>query len=256
MFLGIDLGSRDVKIMILDQGEFVKYKYETINFYRNYGRKVDGKLRIDFSALGLSNIDAVVSTGYGRLTVEVEGGKVIPEIKAHAEGAIFQTGLQDFTLLDIGGQDSKVILVKEGKVRDFATNDKCAAGSGRYLENMAKVVGISLDELAEYTDDPARLSSTCAIFGESELIGQIIDGVPLANLAAGINYSVFKRIQPMLQNLLTSHIVFTGGGAYNTALGKIIAGETKAEVTVPAEPQFNGAIGCAILAKKMYKETH
>jgi predicted CoA-substrate-specific enzyme activase len=253
MFLGIDLGSRDVKIAVLDTDNFKKYKYETISFYRNYGRKVDGKLRIDFTALGLKDIDAVVSTGYGRLTVEVEGGKVIPEIKAHAEGAIFQTALLDFTLLDIGGQDSKVILVREGKVRDFATNDKCAAGSGRYLENMAKIIGVELDELAKYTLDPTPLSTTCAIFGESELIGQIIEGVPIANLAAGINYSVFKRIQPMLQNLLTDKIVFTGGGAYNTALAKIIAVETEVEVIIPAEPQFNGAIGCAILAKKMYK---
>ena len=253
MFLGIDLGSRDVKIVLFQDGHIIKKsKFETMEFYRNFGRKIAGKLRIDFSALGFNDVLKVVSTGYGRLTVEVEGGKAVPEIRAHSEGAIYQTGLQDFTLLDIGGQDSKVLLVKNGKVQNFDTNDKCAAGSGRYLENMAKILTVDISELAKYYEEPAELSTTCAIFGESELIGKIIEGIPLANLCAGVNYSVYKRIQPILLPMLTETIVFTGGGAYNSALVNILAQETGKKVIVPSEPQFNGAIGCAILASKMY----
>lgn len=251
MFLGIDLGSRDVKIVLFKDGQLIKKsKYETMEFYRNYGCKVHDKLRIDFASLSFPDVLAVVSTGYGRLTVEVEGGKAVSEIRAHAEGAIYQTGLQDFTLLDIGGQDSKVLLVKNGKVQNFDTNDKCAAGSGRYLENMARILAVDVSELAKYHENPAELSTTCAIFGESELIGKIIEGAPFSSLCAGVNYSVYKRIQPLLLPMLTETIVFTGGGAYNTALVNILARETGKKVIVPSWPQYNGAIGCAILAAK------
>lgn len=255
MFLGIDLGSRNVKIALFDGTSFKKQSFETMEFYRQYGHKANGKLVIDFAALGLAEIAAVVSTGYGRLTIEVEGGKAIAEIKAHAKGAVYQTGLKDFTILDIGGQDSKVILVRNGKVMDFATNDKCAAGSGRYLENMAKILALDIKELSKYAEDPTDLSTTCAIFGESELIGKIIEGVPLKNLAAGINYSVYKRIRPILLPIMADTIVFTGGVAFNSALVSIVKKETGKKVIVPPEPQFNGAIGCAIAAQEMYNQT-
>jgi predicted CoA-substrate-specific enzyme activase len=174
MYWGIDLGSRYVKIVLAGTAEIEGfYRYDTIDFYKQYGRN----------------------------TVKVMSGEDIPEIKAHALGAIWQTGLQNFTLLDLGGQDSKVVLVKEGKVIDFQTNDRCAAGSGRYLENMAGVLGLGLDELSQHRDNPVDLNATCAIFGESELIGKIIEGSPVEELAAGVNYTIYKRIKPLLAKL-------------------------------------------------------
>jgi predicted CoA-substrate-specific enzyme activase len=260
---GIDLGSRSVKLVLSSDdlaSQLVRedwetehsqvleklqlFKFDTIEFYRNYGRKQEDSLMVDFVGLGLPEIDQVVSTGYGRNTLSIMGGKTIPEIKAHVLGAIFQTGRKDFTLLDLGGQDSKIIKVRQGKMVDFLTNDKCAASSGRYLENMAAVLGISLEEMGQHWQEPVELSSTCAVFGESELIGKIVEGYPIAQLAAGVNYTIYKRIQPLLRQHRSELIIFAGGVAKSAAIREIIAQELKVEVIVPRFPQYNGAIGC------------
>lgn len=250
---GIDLGSRSVKIAVMEsssEGLPPQLKrlerLDTISFYREYGRKVQGKLAVDFKALGLPEVDCLVSTGYGRNTLEVAGGETIPELKAHVKGAIFQTGLKDFTLVDLGGQDSKIIAVKNGRMVDFQTNDKCAASSGRYLENMANVLGMTLEELGEHAADPVELNSTCAVFGESELIGKIVEGEPMPRLAAGVNETIVKRILPLLRSYTSDIIVFTGGVAHNKAVRELLREGTAKELVVPREPQFNGAIGCAI----------
>ncbi len=254
MYCGMDLGSRHVKIVLADEGQIKEFHtYDTIDFYKRYGRKEGDRLVVDFQGLGLPKPDLgpgagdqLVTTGYGRNTVKVRGGENIPEIKAHALGAVWQTGLRDFTLLDLGGQDSKVVLVREGKVADFQTNDKCAAGSGRYLENMAAVLGMSLPELGSHRDNPVDLSATCAIFGESELVGKIIEGCRAEELAAGVNYTIFKRVKPMLMRLASPILVFTGGVAYNRALREILQAELNVDVVVPQYPQYNGAIGCCV----------
>ncbi|GAW91274.1 acyl-CoA dehydratase activase [Calderihabitans maritimus] len=247
MICGLDLGSRNVKIALMEGNELKgTYIYDTMQFYRAYARKQEGKLVVDFKRLGLPPAEKVVSTGYGRLTVEVAGAAVIPEIKAHVLGAVYQTGRKDFTLIDLGGQDSKVIQVKNGKVADFMTNDKCAASSGRYLENMAAVLGIDLEELSKHYERPVELNSTCAVFGETELIGKIVEGYSIPSLAAGVNYTIFKRILPMVKKMGNKVIVFTGGVAYNEALKNIMEKELNVEVLVPALPQFNGALGCCI----------
>lgn len=247
MHIGIDLGSRHVKIAAVDGGRISTLKtHDTIAFYKEYVHKENDRLSVDFPRMGLDRIESLVSTGYGRNAVGLKGGEDIPEIKAHALGAVWQTGYRNFTLLDLGGQDSKVVLVRDGRLADFQTNDRCAASSGRYLENMAGVLGITLEELSRHADDPVDLSSTCAIFGESELIGKIIEGVPVASLAAGVNYTIFKRVQPMLRQLASDTIVFTGGVAHNRALRQILERETGIKVVVPDYPQYNGAIGCCV----------
>lgn len=251
MFCGIDLGSRQVKIALLEGDNLAgSHLYDTISFYKQYGRKVEDQLSINFSSLGIGPVEGIVSTGYGRNTLDILGAKKIPELKAHTLGAVWQTGLGDFTLLDLGGQDSKVIKVRGGKMVDFQTNDKCAASSGRYLENMAGVLGIELAELSRYSENPVDLNATCAIFGESELIGRIIEGHPMESLGAGINYSIFRRIQPMLREFFSEKMVFTGGVAQNQALQRIMAREMDCEVIVPLYPQLNGAIGCCLAAKE------
>ncbi len=247
MLYGFDLGSRYVKLAVMDyDGQIEFNKYDTIDFYKNYGYKVGDSLAIDFPKLGFQDAGKVVSTGYGRNTLAIQGGEEIPEIKAHVYGARWQTKSDDFTLLDLGGQDSKVVLVRQGKIVDFQTNDKCAASSGRYLENMATVLGITVEEMARHHANPVNLSSTCAIFGESELIGKILDGYSIEELSAGVNYTIYKRVKPMLRQLLTDTIVFTGGVAHNAALKAILEAELKVQVVVPTHPQFNGAIGCCV----------
>lgn len=249
MICGIDLGSRNVKVALRGQeGSLSFHRFDTVSFYRQHGKSVNGELQVDFQALGLGVPEKIVATGYGRQTINLKGAEIVPEIKAHVLGAIHQTGLQEFTLLDLGGQDSKVVLVSRGKMMDFQTNDKCAASTGRYLENMAAVLDIKMEELAGYDENPVDLSSTCAIFGETELIGKVVEGHPIAHLGAGVNYTIFKRIRPMLTKLLTDTIVFTGGVAHNQALVRIIEREMKVPVVVPQHPQYNGAIGCIAFA--------
>lgn len=252
MRCGIDLGSRSVKLVMLDDNKQLTTAniYETAKFYRDYGQRSEAGLVVDFAALGFPAVSKITATGYGRNTIDIVGATVIPELKAHMLGAMAQTGLTDFTLLDLGGQDSKVIKVRKGRMVDFQTNDKCAASTGRYLENMAGVLDVSLEELAGYSEKPVELSATCAIFGESELIGRIVEGYSTAELAAGVNYTIYKRIKPMLTALKSDKLVFTGGVALGGAIREFITREMGIEVIVPEHPQLNGAIGCAVYEGK------
>lgn len=251
LLCGIDMGSRSVKIVFMESGKVVeKCFFDTIEFYREYSQRKGEGLQVDFARLGLPKADLTIATGYGRNTLGVDGAEIIPELKAHVLGAVYQTGLADFTLLDLGGQDSKVIKVRKGRMVDFQTNDKCAASTGRYLENMANVLGITLDELSRHSANPVELNSTCAIFGESELIGRIVEGHSIVSLAAGINYTIYKRIRAMLNSLRSDILVFTGGVAYNHALQEIIRQETGLRIIIPREPQINGAIGCCVHGMK------
>lgn len=247
MQCGIDLGSRNVKLVVIDGNQIIETKlFETAQFYRQYGRRDQEGLKVDFSELGINKVERVVATGYGRNTLDLVGATVISELKAHTYGACWQTGLTDYTLLDLGGQDSKVIKVRKGRMVGFETNDKCAASTGRYLENMAGVLGITVEELGEYAANPVELNATCAIFGESELIGRILEGYSIAELAAGVNYTIFKRVKPMLNSLISDTVIFTGGVALGGAIRSMIEQEMGVTGVVPSHPQLNGAIGCAV----------
>lgn len=243
--IGIDLGSRSIKIVQMNGAEIAGAGiYDTIAFYRRYRTQGTGKLRLDLEELGFAGHDSVTATGYGKIMVQVEGAVNLPEIQAHVKGAVYQTGQQDFTLLDIGGQDTKVVKVRAGRVEDFMTNDRCAASSGRYLENMASILDLSLEELSRYDRDPAELNSTCAIFGETEIIAKIVEGCSISSLAAGVNYTLYRRCAAMLDRLNSNIIIMAGGVAKNRALGSIIARETGCKIIGLGEPQLNGAIGC------------
>jgi predicted CoA-substrate-specific enzyme activase len=139
-----------------------------------------------------------------------------------------------------------VILVRDGKVADFITNDRCAASSGRYLENMAAVLDISLEELSRYDQDPAEINATCAIFGETELVARIVEGYALPQLAAGVNYALYHRLAPLLKRMDSDLLVLSGGVALNKALADILARETGRQVLRLPDPQYNGAIGCCV----------
>ena len=251
MYFGMDLGSRAVKMVLLEGTEICAEKViETAFFYKKCGVHTHEGFAVDFDALLPETPTAMTVTGYGRNSLNIVGADIISELKAHVLGALWQTGLKDFTLLDLGGQDSKVIRVRGGRMNDFLLNDKCAASTGRYLENMAAVLGISLNELSRHYENPVELSATCAIFGESELIGRIVEGVPVPELAAGVNYSIFRRIKPMLLSLASEIVVFTGGVALGPAVAHWVREEVGGRVVVPAHPQLNGAIGCAIHAQQ------
>lgn len=248
--LGIDLGSRWVKIVeMAETGIIQRRSFDTINFYRRHGKMAEDSLHIDIPGLGLAE-NRLVATGYGKTSVKVEGARNIPEIQAHVAGAVYQSAERDFTLLDIGGQDTKVIQVRSGKPVDFLTNDRCAAGSGRYLENMAAVLGISLEELASYSDVSLELNATCAIFAETEIIARVIEGYSTAQLGAGVNYALYRRIAPLLKKLPSSVYIMAGGGAKSRALQQIAARDLQKPVIILSDPDFNGAIGCCVIGRE------
>ncbi|GMQ62518.1 acyl-CoA dehydratase activase [Vallitalea maricola] len=241
--LGIDLGSREVKIAVMEDGRIVKKsKVSTMTFYREYC-SFDGKILVDLSKLEINKIDKAVSTGYGRNNTDLRMFKAINEIKAHVYGGIYQTGLKDFILLDIGGQDVKVVRVEKGLITDLDLNEKCAASCGRYLENMANVLEISLNSMSDYYNNPVELNSTCAVFSESELIGKIAEGIDIKRLCAGVNYSLYKRLKPLMSNFKGKNLIVTGGVATNKAVKHYLEKDYENIISVD-EPQFNGAIGC------------
>jgi (R)-2-hydroxyacyl-CoA dehydratese activating ATPase len=251
--IGIDLGSRKAKFALLADGHIIRLTdYDTILFYKRFGRMEGGELSLDLAGSGMFSaqeltLSSVVVTGYGRNTLCLKGARIVSEIMAHVAGAIFQTGLHEFTLLDMGGQDTKVALVRDNRLVDFVMNDKCAASSGRYLENMAAVLEVGLDELSSHWAEPVELDATCGIFGESELIGQILRGHPVAKLCAGVNQTLVKRVLPMLRRFPSKTLVLAGGVALNRAMVRLLEQQTGNPVVVPEYPQHNGAIGCATM---------
>lgn len=250
--LGIDLGSREVKIVLMEDGVIKeKKKISTMSFYRDYC-SYNGKVVVNLEKLNLGHIHRAVSTGYGKNNTDLELFTPINEIKAHVYGGIFQTKLKDFILLDVGGQDVKVVKVENGIVTDLELNEKCAASCGRYLENMANVLEISLDKMSEYFENPVELNSTCAVFSESELIGKIAEGVGVDRLCAGVNYSLYKRLHPLLSKFRGKKLVLTGGVANNIAIKKYLEKDYEEMVSIE-EPQFNGAIGCCYYGFKILK---
>ncbi len=250
--LGIDLGSREVKAVLMEDNNIIKtFQVSTMSFYRDYC-SYDEKIVVDLDKLGINNIDTAISTGYGRNNTDLKKFKAINEIKAHVYGVFFQTKLKDFILLDVGGQDVKIVKVEKGIITDLELNDKCAASCGRYLENMASVLEIPLGEMFEFHQNPIELNSTCAVFSESELIGKIAEGIDIERLCAGVNYSLYKRIHPLLTKFKGHRLVLSGGVADNKSLIKYLENDYN-EIIVLDEPQLNGAIGCCYYGYRLSK---
>ena len=251
--LGVDVGSRRTKVLWRQGGRVERRVLDTVPFLRDGVARHAGALQLRWEALapmlGLAGGPAgmptrVVTTGYGRYALRLEGTIVIPEIHAHARGACVQTGLTDFVLVDLGGQDVKVIEVMGGAVRRFLLNDKCAAGSGRYLENMARLLDLPLEALLERGDEPVDVAATCATFGETEVITHLIEGIPIARVAAGVNLSVARRLLPTLADMAPSGPLVLSGGAAGPAIADMLRARSGREVRRVEDPVFNGALGC------------
>ena len=247
--LGIDLGSREVKIVLMEDNKIIqKKKVSTMSFYRDYC-DFDGKVIVNLEKLEMGIVDKAISTGYGKNNTDLLLFTPINEIKAHVYGGMYQTNLKDFILLDIGGQDVKVVKVEKGITTDLELNEKCAASCGRYLENMANVLEISLSDMSKFYENPVELNSTCAVFSESELIGKIAEGVSMECLCSSVNYSLYKRLQPLLTKFKGKKLILTGGVANNTAIKRYLKQDYEEIVSIE-EPQFNGAIGCCYYGSK------
>ena len=243
--VGIDLGSRFVKIAVSDNGKKPELiRYDTIDFYKEYIKRGDNGVTIDVEKLGLSKDCKITATGYGRNLMFLTGTEIISEIKAHFKGALKSTGENNFVLIDIGGQDSKVILAKDGYIENFVMNDKCAASTGRFAENACRILGMTLEELSLKHENPIHLSSVCTVFCESELIGLMASGIDTKYIAAGINQSIAKRLLPLIKSFPAENIFASGGVADNMSLLFFLSNLLGKKIIPLENAQFNGAIGC------------
>lgn len=246
--LGLDFGSRYVKLVYgAEGGRLVHRALDSLEFFRNGLVRREGSLALGWRRLGFQEPAGLVVTGYGKHLLK-EHFATITEVRASFLGARRATGLSDFTLLEMGGQDTKVLYVKDSRVFDFQTNDRCAAGTGRYLENMARFLKMPLREFSRAVEDPVEISQTCAIFGESELIGHLLEGTAAVRLAAGVNASVARRALALVRRYPRQTLVFAGGVAKNRAIVRLLAASGR-RVVVPSYPQFIGALGCYLEAR-------
>jgi predicted CoA-substrate-specific enzyme activase len=199
------------------------------------------------------SVRAVVATGYGRGSVDF-ASRLVTEITCHAHG-VRHLLPQVRTIVDIGGQDSKIIFLDpNGMVRDFAMNERCAAGTGRFLEVLADIAHIRLEAMASVAaqaNAPATISSTCTVFAESEVVGLLSRGRPAADIIAGVHEALAKRVVSLCRGIRAAPpVVFTGGVALNAGMVAALSGALGEQVLVPEHPQTTGALGAALIAAK------
>ena len=245
-YAGIDLGSRTIKLVVVDQaGSIVVSKSADTTFH---------PLRQAESLLQDVEYDEIQATGYGRnLYVEASNTPVVSEIIAHAAGAV-AIAPDAKAILDIGGQDTKVIAINQfQKVQKFEMNDRCAAGTGKFLEVMSRAFGIDIEEFGNFAltgEKPLKISNMCTVFAESEATSLMAKGAKPENIALGLHQSIVKRSVLMLRRVCRENpVVFTGGVALNPCMCKLIIDELGENVIFPENPQITGAFGAALLLR-------
>lgn len=244
--IGIDAGSTTCKAVAVDAaGGIVAWTLADMS------PRVEDQTRdtlAEFRELGSA---PVFATGYGRKLVP-GADRAITEITCHARGVFADTGMAG-TLIDIGGQDSKVIRIgPKGSAIDFAMNDKCAAGTGRFLEHTAARLGVGLDDLGPTSLAAAQtvaITSTCTVFAESEIISLVAHGEPVDHILRGLHAGLVSRILAMARGVgLVAPLLLSGGVARNSAIVALLAEQSGLEVHLPSRPQLMGAYGAALLA--------
>ena len=250
--MGIDVGSITTKAAVVVDGVLKSSKILFTGYdAQNAARMVFDQVLED---LGLEpdDIQGIVSTGYGRNSVSF-ANKAITEITCHAAGA-FYIDPTIRSVIDIGGQDSKVILLNDkGRVLDFAMNDKCAAGTGRFLEVMARALEIDLERFGEMSSKaqaPSQISSLCTVFAESEVISLIAKGECRENIVAGIHDAIGARVASMAKRVkIVPPVMMTGGVAKNRGLVRALEKRLRQKILIAESAQVVGAIGAALLAQ-------
>jgi predicted CoA-substrate-specific enzyme activase len=254
-FAGVDIGSTMTKVVIMNQQVLASVIGPTGPEHRKLANRVMeealAKARLPFDA-----ITYVVATGYGRINVPF-ADKQITEISCHARGVSYLLpGVR--TVIDIGGQDSKAIKLADGRAVDFVMNDRCAAGSGRFLEVTAESLGVKLEDMGRLSleaKNKVEIGSTCTVFAAQEVVAQLAAGVALADIIAGLHEAIASRIYGMARRLkIEREVALTGGGAKNVGLVRALEAKLGYPVLVPPEPLLTGAIGAALLGKDIVKK--
>lgn len=255
---GIDIGAGTAKAVILDGNEIIARA--VIPVAGNVARAAEEVVAVTLkeARLSLHHLEYVVSTGYGRDAVRFANTSTT-EIICHASGAHFWVPHAK-TIIDIGAQDSKVIRINDtGKVIDFVMNDKCAAGTGRFLEVMSHVLGLRLEEMGPISlasKNLCTISSTCTVFAETEVVSLRAQGKAVEDLIAGIHRAIARRVVIMGSGIgLEQETVFTGGVAKNIGVQKALEEMGELKCIVPADPQITGALGAALIAQNALKNS-
>jgi len=252
-FAGVDIGSTMTKVVIVGDGIEASLIGPTGPEHRKLANRVMeealGQARLPFEDLSY-----IVATGYGRINVPF-ADRQITEITCHAKG-LHSLLPSVKTVVDIGGQDSKGIKIQNGKVMNFVMNDKCAAGTGRFLEIIADSLGVPLEKIGELSltaQKIAAVSSTCTVFAEQEVISRLAGGEPIANLMAGIHDAIATRVYSLVKKLnVEPDIAITGGGAKNIGLVKALESKFGCPLLIPPEPLITGALGAALMGRDIF----
>ena len=255
MFLGIDIGSSSSKVLAVDEeGKILGSAVMNIGTGTNGVELALAELE---RTTGHSREDVTYSvvTGYGRMTYK-GADEQITEISCHAKGVV-ALHPEARSIIDIGGQDAKAIqLSADGRVENFVMNEKCAAGTGRVFEVMARGLNCPIQELpalAAQAEEAVPISSICTVFAESEVISQLAGGATLASVARGAHVSVARRVSGLAKRIeIRPQVVMTGGVALNKTMAECLAKELGVPVTLPSSPQTMGALGAALFAREHY----
>jgi len=249
---GIDVGSTQSKAVLLDSSRAVVARtlIDTGANVIRAGQRVLENLLED-SGVSRDDVGFVVGTGYGRYKIEA-GDDQVTEISCHARGAqMLFPGTR--TVIDMGGQDTKAIKVgPDGDVVDFCMNDKCAAGTGRFLAGAADVLGLTLDEIGEISlkgTKPIRLTSVCTVFVESDILSHLAQRKKVEDILAGVHQAIASRTIGLVRRVgMEDEITFTGGVARNIGMIKALEQKLETSLNTSEDSQFIGAIGAALFA--------
>ena len=243
------------KVAIMDQATLASVIGPTGPEHRKLANRVMEEALAQ-AKLSFDDITYVVATGYGRINVPF-ADKQITEISCHARG-ISHLLPEARVVIDIGGQDSKGIKLSNGRVVDFVMNDKCAAGTGRFLEVTAEELGVSLEDMGRLSLEAkgkVEISNTCTVFAAQEVVAKLSEGVPLPEIIAGLYEAIASRIYGMVRRLkIEREVALTGGGAKNIGLVKALEAKLGFPVVLPPEPLLTGAIGAALLGSDMVRQ--
>lgn len=247
---GIDIGSTITKVVVKNETQIRSMVIQPTGAeHRRLAHKVMNKAMVE-AAADFDRIDYIVATGYGRINVPF-ADRQVTEITCHMRGVNFLFP-KVRTIIDIGGQDLKGIKIVDGKLRDFVMNDKCAAGTGRFLEVIAEVLGVALEDIGDLSlksKNPSDISNLCTVFAEQEALLRLSEGTPIEDILAGIHRANATRIKAMVNKLkIEKDVVITGGGAKNIGLVKALEEKIGFPLVVPPEPLITGALGAAIIA--------
>jgi predicted CoA-substrate-specific enzyme activase len=256
---GVDLGSTYLKVVVLRNGERAGYGVAPTGHDHDLTSKQVLKEALVMASIDSKDIDYIVSTGYGRRVTSL-ANETISEISANARGVQWlgaEMGVR--TIIDIGGQDTKVIALDDDlQIINFAMNDKCAAGTGRFLEILAKVLDISLDDMGALSlesKDPVDITTTCLVFAKSEVAALIFQGYPKEDIIAGIHKAVARRLVGMAKKVgIRKVIFFDGGPARNIGMINAMERELGMKMFVPDMPQIVTATGAALIAAERLEE--